>query len=105
MVKDEELKQEKARRREYKYKEAYTGIYYTTIPQRKVIQGLSGSALTEANFDKSLILLELLSKEYGDKYQMLLGELQYAFVSFLLGENLESFEQWKRLMLLLCQCD
>jgi len=30
----------------------------------------------------------------------MLGEFQYAFVSFLLGENFQSFEQWKKLLVL-----
>ena len=30
--------------------------------------------------------------------------MQYAFISFVMGENLESFEQWKRLFSLLCGC-
>ena len=34
----------------------------------------------------------------------LLGELQYCFISFMIGENLESFEQWKKLVNLLCNC-
>lgn len=63
---------------------------------------MQGSALTEANFDKSIILGELLKKEYDGKSENLLGELQFSFISFLLGENLESFEQWKSIITLLC---
>ena len=47
----------------YKYREAFTGgSYYTDIPARKILQGLSGSALTEANLDKSIILQEILAR-------------------------------------------
>ena len=35
----------------------------------------------------------------------MLGEMQFAFVSFLLGENLDSFEQWKRMVNLICNCE
>jgi hypothetical protein len=38
------------------------------------------------NFDKSEILKELLEKSYDADYKLLLGELQYAFISFLMGE-------------------
>ena len=34
----------------------------------------------------------------------MLGELQYAFITFVLGENFDSFEQWKSLLVLLCGC-
>jgi A1 cistron-splicing factor AAR2 len=33
------------------------------------------------------------------------GELQFAFASFLVGQSLEAFEHWKRLVVLLCSCD
>ncbi len=39
-------------------------VYYTDIPQRKVLHGISGEALTKINFDKSQILKELLRSEY-----------------------------------------
>jgi len=35
----------------------------------------------------------------------LVGELQFAFVCFLVGQSLEAFEHWKRLVGLLCSCD
>jgi len=102
-VREEEAKQEKAAKRLYKYREAFTGgSYYTDIPAKKVLHGLTGSALTEANFDKTSILRDVLSKVGSPA--ALLAELQYAFVSFVVGENLESFEHWKRLVHLLCTC-
>lgn len=39
--------------------------------------------------DKTIILREILSKTNS---QLLFGEMQYAFISFVMGENLESFE-------------
>jgi len=94
-------------RRQYKYKEAFTGgSYYTDIPQRKVVQGLSGMALSQANIDKSLILREILAgKDFTGNFRLLFGEMQYAFISFVMGENLDSYEQWKRLLNLLCNCE
>lgn len=35
----------------------------------------------------------------------ILGEIQFAFVSFLVGESFEGFTQWKLLVLLICGCD
>lgn len=34
-----------------------------------------------------------------------IGEIQFAFICFLLGLNLEAFEQWKKLIQLLCSCE
>lgn len=36
---------------------------------------------------------------------MFLGELQFAFLAFLLGHSLEGFLQWKKLVALLLGCD
>jgi A1 cistron-splicing factor AAR2 len=68
----------------------------------KIIQGLRGPALTQVNIDKSSIVEEIIAKLGSPKE--LLGELQYCFITFLMGENLESFEQWKKLVNLLCSC-
>ena len=46
---------------------------------------MSGAGLTEVSLDKTLILEDLLKKEYKGVYQELLGELQYAFVTFMLA--------------------
>nr|CAD7397946.1 unnamed protein product [Timema cristinae] len=35
----------------------------------------------------------------------LIGELQFAFVCFLVGHSLEAFEHWKKLVGTLCSCD
>ncbi len=50
-------------------------LYYTDIPQRKSAHGLSGANLTNANLDKSQILVELLAKEYQNSDALLFGEL------------------------------
>jgi A1 cistron-splicing factor AAR2 len=79
-------------------------IFYTTIPTRYVKPGLSPSDLTRLNHDKTELLQDLLRKDFSS-IEELLGEFQFAFVSFLLSENLESFEQWKNLLVLLCNCE
>ena len=67
----------------------HTTIYYTDIPKFK--SQYTGVELTAVNFDKSIIVKDLLVKEYNNEYSIFLGELQYAFVKFLLGEHYESF--------------
>lgn len=92
----------KAQRRQYKYKEVFGTIFYTEVPKVKIVQGLEGSALTSLNMDKSAILADFI-KTVKSKNEVL-GEMQFAFLTFLLGENYESFEQWKSMMVLLCNC-
>jgi len=103
---DKELdKTKKVEEKLEKFREPYGTVFYTDIPNRKIIQGLKGEDLTKINFDKSIILSELLSREYNNDYKLLLGELQFCFVTFVLGEILESLEQWKKLIILLCSCE
>ncbi|KAB1222676.1 hypothetical protein CJ030_MR2G007433 [Morella rubra] len=50
------------------------------------------------------LLETLLIKEYGGSEDILLGELQFSFVAFLMGQSLEAFLQWKSLVSLLLGC-
>ena len=114
-LKIEDEKVEKAMNYMYKYKEAYGNAFFTNIPIRKLIHGFTREQITKSNFDKSVILNELREKYsnsyYGktkdgesaiEFYQYLLGEMQFAFILFYLGQNFEGFEQWKKLIILLC---
>ncbi|KAF4738793.1 hypothetical protein FOZ63_005335, partial [Perkinsus olseni] len=57
---------------------------------------LTGAQLTAAAIDRSEVLIEVLAglRRPTD----LLGELQAAFVVFMLGQSFEAFEQWKALL-------
>ena len=43
----------------------------------------------------------------SDKNQIdeVLAELQFSFVCFLVGQHYDSFEHWKRLLVMLCTCE
>uniref|UniRef100_A0A914V7U3 Protein AAR2 homolog n=1 Tax=Plectus sambesii TaxID=2011161 RepID=A0A914V7U3_9BILA len=74
-------------------------LRFHAIPER---QQLSASERAGMVMDASAQLERLLT-EFSDEKQ-LLGELQFAFVCFLMGQIYESFEHWKRLVRLLCSC-
>ncbi|MBA0583347.1 hypothetical protein Gorai_014207, partial [Gossypium raimondii] len=82
------------------------GCYYTPIPRIIKRKGIESEQLTSLNLDKaSTELLEtLLVKDYGGSEESLLGELQFAFIAFLMGQSLEAFMQWKSLVSLLLGC-
>ena len=94
-----------------KYKEAYGNVYFTDIPTRKLIHGYSTNQLTNFNFDKSMILTEIHERSFlkdnenqdikSKFHEIFLGELQFAFIVFFLGQNYEGFEQWKKMVILL----
>jgi A1 cistron-splicing factor AAR2 len=82
--------------------------YYSAIPTKKLPnnnQNIDPRLITMYNMDKSLVLEELIEKEYNGDPNMILGELQFTFVAFLMGQSFESFEAWKNLISVLCQCD
>ncbi|KAJ7964520.1 AAR2 protein family [Quillaja saponaria] len=80
------------------------GCYYTSIPRVIKCKGIHGQELTSLNLDKTQLLETLLAKEYGGSEELLLGELQFAFIAFLMGQSLEAFLQWKSLVSLLLGC-
>ncbi|CAD7975868.1 unnamed protein product [Amoebophrya sp. A25] len=94
---------------------------------------LSPSEITRRHLDKSHVIEKLVRHEYckidgtqkacssrgGNKdtsskntkhdipllpFLALLGEVELAYVAFLLGQNYEAFEAWKQLIAILCSC-
>ncbi|XP_031745004.1 protein AAR2 homolog isoform X1 [Cucumis sativus] len=80
------------------------GCYYAKIPHVIKQRGVHGQELTYLNLDKTLLLENQLKKYFGGSEDLLLGELQFAFVVFLMGQSLEGFLQWKSLVTLLFEC-
>ncbi|KAJ3130953.1 a1-alpha2 repression [Physocladia obscura] len=52
--------------------------------------------------DKSYLLKNLLKYTWKGDYKALLGELQFSFVLFLVGQVYDGLEQWKSIVKLLC---
>ncbi|XAR51480.1 hypothetical protein NMG60_11006114 [Bertholletia excelsa] len=80
------------------------GCYYTAIPRVIKHKGIHGQDLTSLNLDKTQLLESILMKDYGGAEDLILGELQFAFVAFLMGQSLEAFLQWKSLVSLFLGC-
>ncbi|XP_053203358.1 protein AAR2 homolog [Panonychus citri] len=66
-------------------------------------EGATSSDLTKHCIDQSYTLDETL-KRY-EKPDDILGELQFAFVTFIIGQVNDSFDQWKLMLKLLCCSD
>ncbi|KAB8094769.1 hypothetical protein EE612_022079, partial [Oryza sativa] len=80
------------------------GCYYTTIPASIKHSNIFGDELTALNLDKTCLLESVLAKNYQGQEDLLLGELQFAFIAFMMGQSLEAFMQWKALVSLLLSC-
>ncbi|CAM6098866.1 unnamed protein product [Calypogeia fissa] len=79
--------------------------FYTLVPHFVKQTGMAASELTALNMDKSQLLELVIGKEYEGEEELFLGELQFCFIAFLMGQSLESFGQWKTLVSLLLRCE
>jgi A1 cistron-splicing factor AAR2 len=81
-----------------------TAVRFTAIPRQKYPDGATPAEITKYSMDHSYVLRTLLDNSYREITDIL-GELQIAFICFLIGQNLEAFEQWKQLVHLFCSSD
>ena len=80
-------------------------ITFSRIPGPSVSKGATPLDITRAYLDQSSILIDCLKTNYENNYTTLLGEIQCSFLLFVYGHVYEGFEQWRRLVELLCSCD
>ena len=80
-------------------------IKFSLIPGPTVSKGATALDITRAHLDQSPILIDCLKTNYQNQYTNLLGEIQCSFLLFVYGHVFEGFEQWRRLVDLLCSCD
>ena len=92
-------------------------IRYTAIPAQYPI-GSTPAEITKHSMDSTYQLnqyLNVFKRLYGDvvsssmsdrsQVDEVLGELQFSFICFLVGQNYEAFEQWKQLLKMFCTSD
>ncbi|EPB86982.1 hypothetical protein HMPREF1544_06200 [Mucor circinelloides 1006PhL] len=81
------------------------GMDFTAFDLRKSFpNGASGDEVTRWSLDKSWLAGHLLQNVYHNDYRIMLGELQLSFVCLLMAQNFSGFNQWKKLVHLLCSC-
>uniref|UniRef100_A0A3B4A283 Protein AAR2 homolog n=1 Tax=Periophthalmus magnuspinnatus TaxID=409849 RepID=A0A3B4A283_9GOBI len=82
-----------------------TELRFSVIPKKTYPPGASPAEITLCSMDHSYALDMVLEKYYQTQPLNLLGELQFAFVCFLIGNVYEGFEHWKTLLALLCRSE
>jgi len=80
-------------------------LFFSSVPRSRKMKGASPEDTTRMHMDRTGQLEDMISKEYKGNELGILGELQLAYIAFLLGQNYDGFEQWKALLLLLCSCE
>ena len=114
-----------------KFTAAPSTSFYSRVPTPAALVAASGipksdtaaraALLSSLHMDQTPLLESLLSTHFApaaaaaaasgaatgdvaDPCLGLLGELQFAFIAFLIGQDAEGFEAWKALTTLLCSC-
>ncbi|MCI4387104.1 hypothetical protein PGIGA_G00070310 [Pangasianodon gigas] len=82
-----------------------TEFRFSHIPRHAYPPGATPAQITQCSMDLSYALNLLLENHHKEQPLNVLGELQFAFVCFLIGNVYEAFEHWKQLLLLLCRSE
>lgn len=82
-----------------------TPCYFSEIPRSVLPPNATPAQITLANMDKTAVLNKIAEDSHKGNWNRVLGELQFAFVCFLLGQSFEAFEQWKKLLAVLLACE
>ena len=80
---------------------------YTNLPRLRR-QALAHAATTSPYalyLDQSPVLRRLLAELDPDTHFEALGEMQFAFVAFLMGQSMDGFQQWRAWGGVVLQCD
>ncbi len=82
-------------------------IKYTQLPgKRDQLPGaLTPAQITSQSIDMTFRFERLLAGTYESNIDNCLCELQFSFIAFLVGHCHDSFEQWKNLVHLICNCE
>lgn len=86
------------------HREPGTEIRFSQISKQNYPEGATPKEITKHSLDHTFTLDKLLQESYPTDNLGVLAELQLAFVCFLIGQVYDAFDQWKKLVNLLCSC-
>ncbi|NXG16788.1 AAR2 protein, partial [Grallaria varia] len=82
-----------------------TQIRFTPLPRQPYPDGATPAEITRHSMDLSYALERVMERRYPGRPLELLGELQFAFICFLIGNVYDAFEHWKGLLNILCRSE
>lgn len=77
-------------------------IRFTPVPENWFPPGSTPQEVTKYSMDSTYAIQTMIKTINTNGTDALLGELQFSFICFIIGQVLDSFEQWKQLLHLLC---
>ena len=78
------------------------GYQFTDIPKQKYPDEANAAEITKYSLDSSYQLEKFL--QHHSQIEAVLTELQLSFILFLIGQDFDSFTQWKLIIDMLCNC-
>ena len=79
-------------------------LQFSKIPP-KFPSGAGPSDVTKYSMDSSYALEKMLDSCYRGDENGILGEIQFSFICLLIGQVYDAFDQWKRLVHLVCSSE
>ncbi|WAR04644.1 AAR2-like protein [Mya arenaria] len=79
-----------------------TAIRFTKIPKQRYPEGATPQQITVYSMDSTFMLDSIIQSDYSKNKRGILGEIQFAFICFLIGQVFDAFDQWKKLVHLMC---
>lgn len=79
-------------------------LFWTPIMKFRVAVDATPSDISRFHMDRTAYLMQILSEAFEGDHTWLLGELQAAFLIFLLGQNYAAFAQWRTLIEIFLGC-
>jgi len=80
-------------------------LFFSALPRSRKGRGVNPEETTRLHMDRSSQLEAMIAREYRSQEFGILGELQLAYIAFLLGQNCDGFDQWRALLQMLCSCE
>lgn len=82
-----------------------TELRFSKIPTQRYPEGATPQEITKHSIDSTHILKTLLTSCHNRNQNGILGEIQFSFICFLIGQVYDAFDQWKRLVHLICSSE
>uniref|UniRef100_A0A6T6VUI1 AAR2 C-terminal domain-containing protein n=1 Tax=Amorphochlora amoebiformis TaxID=1561963 RepID=A0A6T6VUI1_9EUKA len=84
----------------------YYSAMYGKVPTSANFRGnLTPEERSMFSMDSSYLFEILFKRHYKNNAGLLLGEIQYAYISSVVGGCVTGLHQWKQLLTLLCNCE
>ena len=87
------------------FDDSFIPVVFSEIPEKPNFLNLTGIEVAKFYMDRTPAIKNVVEKRYKGEFKDFLGEFQIAFVLFMVGENMEAFDQWKKMFYAVCNSE